>query len=186
MYTIQTVLKRHLHHLHSFEKIKKSAHKNIEIDAKCEKGLNMPYLQRHTFVMLPHSTSCNVLYFIFQSLSQNHEKLNKVLAPLLTNEQTLNAHLRDYNITIQKLNETHDAIDRQAKIIQEHVQVCDSDSTIITPCSHVMFSIWQHLRFNIVSNTENSSRPAFHVWLAIETVFEATFTPPLTLFVTSA
>ena len=60
---------------------------------------------------------------MFQSLSQNHEKLNKVLAPRLTNEQTLNAHLRDYNITIQKLNETHDAIDRQAKIIQEQVQV---------------------------------------------------------------
>ena len=81
---------------------------------------------------------------MFQSLSQNHEKLNKVLAPLLTNEQTLNAHLRDYNITIQKLNETHDAIDRQAKIIQERVQVCNSDSAIVTPCLDVTFTITQH------------------------------------------
>ena len=59
-----------------------------------------------------------------QSLSENHEKLNKVLVPLLANEDTLNSHLREYNITIQKLNETHDAIDRQAKIAQEKVQVC--------------------------------------------------------------
>ena len=59
-----------------------------------------------------------------QSLSENHEKLSKVLVPLLANEVTLNSHLREYNITIQKLNETHDAINRQARIAQERVQVC--------------------------------------------------------------
>ena len=64
-----------------------------------------------------------MLTTIFQSLSENHDKLNKVLAPLLENEQTLNDHLRDYNVTIHKLNETHVAIDRQARAIQEQVQV---------------------------------------------------------------
>ncbi len=65
-----------------------------------------------------------------QALTDNHDKLNKALVPLLANEETLNTHLRDYNITIHKLNEAHDAIDKQANLLHEQIKVLSQPAAL--------------------------------------------------------
>lgn len=65
---------------------------------------------------------------MLQSLEENHKKLSAVSTPLLANEDTLNSYLRDYNIRVEKMNEAHDAIDRHANRLVDHIKVG-------TPCS---------------------------------------------------
>ncbi len=60
---------------------------------------------------------------LLQVSSEYKDRLDKSLERLSSHEAVINQHFNNYNVVIEKLNETHQSIQRRADQIIQQIQV---------------------------------------------------------------